>query len=88
MNRTAATEFSFYLAFPKLGTATLYSLVKDLGTINDDLPALVIGAGMSFATPLIAMGWLLRYISKHSFRGFAIYRILAGIVILLILGLP
>lgn len=88
MNRTAATGFSFYLAIPTLGAATLYSLVKDLGTIDDDLLALVIGAGMSFATSLIAMGWLLRYISEHSFRGFAIYRILAGIVILLIFGLP
>ena len=31
---------------------------------------------------LLAIGWLLRYVSKNSFRGFAVYRIVAGVVIL------
>ena len=31
---------------------------------------------------LLAIGWLLRYVSKNSFRGFAVYRIIAGLVIL------
>lgn len=36
-----------------------------------------------FITFLIAMGWLLSYIAGHDFKGFAVYRIIAGIAILL-----
>lgn len=85
LDRAAATGFSFYLAIPTLGAATLYSLVKDFGIITGgDLLDLTIGMVVSFITSLLAMGWLLRYISRHDFKGFAVYRILAGIAILLL----
>ena len=84
LDRPAATGFSFYLAIPTLGVATLYSLAKDFGAVmGGGLLDLTIGMGVSFITALVAMGWLLRYISKHDFRGFAVYRIVAGIAILL-----
>lgn len=84
LDRPAATGFSFYLAIPTLGAATLYSLVKDFGAVTGGgLLDLTIGMGVSFITALVAMGWLLRYIAKHDFRGFAVYRIVAGIAILL-----
>lgn len=87
LGRPAATEFSFYLALPTLGAATLYSLVKDLGAIGGgDLVDLTIGMVVSFITSLLAMGWLLRYIAKHDFKGFAVYRVLAGVAILVLFG--
>ena len=87
LDRPAATSFSFYLAMPTLGAATVYSLVKDVGAISGaGLVDLSIGLVVSFVTALLAIGWLLRYIAKHDFRGFAVYRIVAGIVILLIFG--
>ena len=88
LDRPAATSFSFYLAMPTLGAATVYSLVKDVGAISGaGLVDLSIGLVVSFVTALLAIGWLLRYIAKHDFRGFAVYRIMAGIVILLSLRL-
>ncbi len=89
LTRPAATSFSFYLAMPTLGAATLYSLLKDIGSISGaGLTNLAVGLVVSFITALLAIGWLLRYIAKHDFRGFAVYRIVAGTVILLVFGWP
>lgn len=89
LNRSAATGFSFYLAIPTLGTATLYSLAEDFGAVTGGrLFNLTIGMVVFFITSLIALGWLLRYITKHDFKGFAVYRIIAGIAILLFFGWP
>jgi undecaprenyl-diphosphatase len=89
LDRSAATGFSFYLAIPTLGAATLYSLIKDFGAVTGgSLLDITIGMVVSFITSLVAMGWLLRYIAKHDFKGFAVYRIVAGIAILLFFGWP
>lgn len=89
LDRPAATGFSFYLAIPTLGAATLYSLVRDFGAVTGGgLLELAIGMGVSFITSLLAMGWLLRYIARHDFKGFALYRIVAGVAILLFFGWP
>ena len=37
---------------------------------------------MAFGIGFLVIRWLLRYVSKNSFRGFAVYRIIAGLVIL------
>lgn len=89
LNRPAATGFSFYLAIPTLGAATLYSLAKDFSSISGSgLIDITIGMLVSFITSLLAMGWLLRYIAKHDFKGFAVYRVIAGVAILLFFGWP
>jgi len=57
--------------------------MKDMQGVGDHgLLNIGIGLFTSFIVSLMAIGWLLRYVSKHSFRGFAIYRIIAGVVIL------
>jgi undecaprenyl-diphosphatase len=85
LSRPTATRFSFYLAIPVLGSATLYSLVKNLSNINsDDLLLLVIGAVVSGIVAWGVIAWLLRYVSRHSFIPFAVYRILVGILILML----
>ena len=83
LNRPTATGFSFFLSIPTLGAASLYSLMKDLQGVSDHgLLNISIGLFTSFIVSLLAIGWLLRYVSKNSFRGFAVYRIVAGLVIL------
>ncbi|MBZ9715702.1 undecaprenyl-diphosphate phosphatase [Deinococcus multiflagellatus] len=83
LDRPTATAFSFYLSIPTLGLATLYALVKGREALDStQFGPLFVGLGVSFATALIVMGWLLRYVSRHDFRGFAVYRIVAGIAIL------
>jgi undecaprenyl-diphosphatase len=85
LNRRAATQFSFYLAIPTLGGATVYDLWsnRDLVT-NDDILMLMLGALVSGIVGWLAIGWLLRYVANNSFVVFGYYRIAAGIIILLL----
>jgi len=87
LDRPTATAFSFYLAIPTLGGATLYALLKNLGPLLEDgsLALLAVGVATAFATALIAIRWLLRYVSHHDFRYFALYRVVVGVAILVII---
>jgi undecaprenyl-diphosphatase len=83
LSRPTATRFSFYLAIPVLGGATAYELIKEISHINsEDLALLLIGAVVSGLVAWGVIAWLLRYVARHSFVPFAIYRILLGLLIL------
>lgn len=85
LNRPTATAFSFYLSIPVLVLASAYKLFKygdQLHTLPGGGIGLLIGIIVAFITALAAISWLLHYVSRHSFRPFAIYRIILGIVIL------
>ncbi|MBC8171337.1 MAG: undecaprenyl-diphosphate phosphatase [Anaerolineae bacterium] len=84
MNRPTATAFAFYLAIPVLGGATLLDLLLSLDEItgSDQIILLLVGLVVTMIVSLFAIGWLLRYVSRNSFRVFGYYRIVAGIVIL------
>lgn len=87
MDRATATQFSFYLAIPTLGIATLYDLFKSLDTLQSgDLVYLLVGAVVSGIVAWLSIGWLLRYVSRSNFTAFGYYRIVAGIVILLLVA--
>lgn len=91
LDRPAAAKFSFYLALPSLGIATVYELVTSLENLSGaDFGYLFVGALVAAVVSIAAMGWLLRYVSRNNFRAFGYYRILAGIVILILIaaGLP
>ena len=83
LSRKAATDFSFYLAIPTLIGAGAYSLVKDRALLSlADAPVFGVGLVMSFLSAWLCIRWLLRFISTHSFVGFAYYRIVFGVVVL------
>ncbi|WP_332876660.1 undecaprenyl-diphosphate phosphatase [Massilia sp. S19_KUP03_FR1] len=83
LSRTAATEFSFFLAIPTLLGATVYSLYKDRALLSmADLPLFGIGGIAAFVSAFLCVRWLLRYISSHDFTIFAWYRIVFGLFIL------
>lgn len=85
INRSVITQFSFYLAIPVLGGATILDLILSLDELkSNDLLYLFIGAVVSGIVAWIAIRWLLRYISKNSFMIFGYYRIIAGIIILVL----
>lgn len=83
LDRRTATAFSFYLAIPTLGGATLVELGGALSQL-DPLVArdFVLGTLVALVVSWLSIGWLLRYVSTHSFTPFAIYRILLGLAIL------
>ena len=83
LSRTAATDFSFYLAIPTLIGAGVYSLYKERALLSmADLPLFGVGLLFSFVSAWLCIRWLLRYIASHSFVPFAWYRIAFGIVVL------
>lgn len=87
MSRKAATAFSFYLAIPTLGLATIYDLLQALGdgiVRSADLPMFAVGAAVSFVVAWLSIAWLLRFVSSNTFRPFGYYRIIAGAVIVLL----
>jgi undecaprenyl-diphosphatase len=90
LDRVTATAFSFYLSMPVMVLATLYKVGKEHNQITH-LPggvvALIVGIVTSFITGLMAVSWLLQYVSKHDFKNFAYYRIGFGAFILLLLSL-
>ena len=89
LNRVTAAAFSFYLALPILGLASVYKLVKDHGAIAKlpgGVPALLIGTVAAFVSALLVVGWLLKYIARHDFKPFAYYRIAFGALLLLLVA--
>jgi len=83
LSRKAATDFSFYLAIPTLIGAGIYSLYKERALLSmADLPLFGVGLVVSFLSAWLCIRWLLRFISTHSFVGFAYYRIVFGLVVL------
>ncbi|MEP7208058.1 MAG: undecaprenyl-diphosphate phosphatase [Casimicrobiaceae bacterium] len=83
LSRTAATEFSFFLAIPTLFAATGYELVKNRSLLAAaDLPVFAVGFIAAFVSAFACVRWLIRYVSHHDFVPFAWYRIVFGLVIL------
>ena len=88
LDRVTATVFSFYLSIPILLLAGGYQLAKgrhELNTVEGGGTAIIVGTIVSFITALIAVRWLLRYVSKHDFKPFAYYRMALGAIILIAL---
>jgi undecaprenyl-diphosphatase len=84
LSRTAATEFSFFLAIPVMLAATSYDLLKSWSTlVPADAPVFAVGFIVSFVSALVVVRAFLSYVSHHSFSAFAWYRIAFGILLLL-----
>jgi undecaprenyl-diphosphatase len=85
MSRTAATEFSFFLAVPAMFGASLIKLgdVLDVMTARD-VPVFAVGFLVAFASALLVIRALLAFVSKNTFAGFAWYRILFGIALVVL----
>jgi undecaprenyl-diphosphatase len=78
-----ATEFTFYLAIPTLGIASLYSLYKERALLtSDDVGMWASGMVAAFVSAFLCVRWLLRYVSTHTFIPFAWYRIAFGLLVL------
>jgi len=88
LNREVATRFSFYLAIPTLGGATIVDLLLNLDQVTtNDLVYLLVGTVVSGLVAWFAVGWLLRYIANNNFIPFGYYRIAAGLVFLALMAL-
>ena len=83
LSRQVATEFTFYLAIPTLGLASVYSLYKERHLLSmDDLGLWIVGMVAAFVSAFACVRWLLRYVATHTFVPFAWYRIAFGLLVL------
>lgn len=84
-SRTAAAEFTFFLALPTMIGASLIKLLKFgfVFTITE-IFVLLLGMAVAFIVSVIAIRFLMDYVKKHDFKLFGIYRIILGALIILI----
>ncbi|MFI6369604.1 undecaprenyl-diphosphate phosphatase [Streptomyces sp. NPDC050546] len=85
LDRVAATRLSFFLGIPALTGAGLYELKDALGTGVGAAP-LAVGTLVSFLVAYASIAWLLKFVAKHSFNAFVIYRIVVGVLLFGLLG--
>jgi undecaprenyl-diphosphatase len=88
-NRSAATEFAFLVGIPTMYAATGYEFLHVAasgGSIHENWSAFALGFVVSTIVAFVAVKWLLTYIRTHRYTPFAIYRILLGVAILVLLG--
>lgn len=83
VSRTAAAEFTFFLAVPTMVGASLLKLVKfGFAFTSAELITLAIGMVVAFAVSLLCIKFLMSFIKKHDFKPFGWYRIVLGIIVL------
>ncbi|WAP60364.1 undecaprenyl-diphosphate phosphatase [Streptomyces sp. S465] len=85
LDRVAATRLSFFLGIPALTGAGLYEL-KDAVGAGVGVGPLVVGTAVSFAVAYASIAWLLKFVAKHSFNAFVIYRVAVGVLLFGLLG--
>ncbi|MEW6354226.1 MAG: undecaprenyl-diphosphate phosphatase [Pseudomonadota bacterium] len=84
LSRQAATEFSFFLAVPTMFAATFYDLYKNWHLLHgDDVMMFTAGFIAAFASAFAAVKFLLHFIAHHTFKPFAYYRIVFGLIVLM-----
>jgi len=86
LDRKVAAEFSFIIAVPMLLAATAYELLKShsLFATPEAIYALLIGLIVSFFSALVAIKFFISLLSKLNLIPFAVYRIILGIVVLVL----
>ena len=91
LSRTAAAEFSFFMAIPTMVGASLIRGLKFVKFVFDggvSVPAeawiiLAVGTAVAFVVSMAAIKFLTDFVKKHSFSAFGVYRIILGALVLL-----
>ena len=87
VSRTAAAEFSFFLAIPVMLGASALKVLKFIlagfTATTLELALLAIGIVVSFLVSLAVIEFLMSFVKKHSFKAFGIYRIALGAVLII-----
>ncbi len=96
--RKNAAEFSFFLAVPTMAAATAYKVYKlvkvpdaglfdfDFSVLVDNMAVLLIGNIVAFVVAMAAIKFFIGFITKYGFKLFGWYRIVVGILILILLA--
>lgn len=85
LSRQAATEFSFLLAIPAMAAASGYQLLKGPTMSGQQMMLLLVGTLVSFLVAWAVIALFMAYIRRRTFTPFGVYRILLGIVVLIVM---
>ena len=89
LTRSAAAEFSFFLAVPTMLAATVYKLykyTKDTGAFtSEQIKLLTVGNIVAFVVALLAIKFFISFLKKYGFRIWGVYRIIVGVVLLILI---
>jgi undecaprenyl-diphosphatase len=87
VSRVAAAEFTFFLAVPVMfGLSAIKILKFGISFTITEFLFLVIGMITAFIVSVLVIKFLMGYIKKHDFKIFGWYRIVLGILVILLLG--
>jgi len=88
LSRRVALEFSFFLAIPTLGAASVFALWEARHVLAaSDTPIFGLGFAVSFVVSLAVIAVLLRYVRDHDLRPFGWYRVVLAAAVLIALAL-
>ncbi|MBE6650712.1 MAG: undecaprenyl-diphosphate phosphatase [Ruminococcaceae bacterium] len=86
VSRTVAAEYTFYLAVPVMAGASLLKLMKfGFDFTLYEIIYLLVGMVTAFVVSILAIKFLIGYVKKHDFKAFGIYRIILGILVLILI---
>ena len=88
LDRVAVTRLSFFLSIPALLAAGMLQIVQEFGAISSGVGwvATITATATSFVVAYVAVGWLLRFLARHSYTVFIGYRLALGAAVLLLLA--
>lgn len=87
ISRTVAAEYTFFLAIPVMFGASLLKILGfGLNFSGTEITVLLVGMIVAFLVSIFVIKFLMNYIKKHDFKVFGWYRILLGIIVLILLG--
>ncbi|MBR2744002.1 MAG: undecaprenyl-diphosphate phosphatase [Clostridia bacterium] len=85
ISRKVSAEFTFYLAVPVMFGASLLKLLKfGFHFTGLELAVLAVGMIVAFAVSMLIIKFLMNYIKKHDFKVFGVYRIILGLIVLIV----
>jgi undecaprenyl-diphosphatase len=86
LSREKAAEFSFFLAVPTMFAATCYKLLKNYEVLKPEhTTLLVVGNVVGFAVAMLAIKLFIGILQKYGFKFFGYYRIVVGLIIIVLL---
>lgn len=91
LTRKNAAEFSFFLAVPTMAAASGYKLLQlvtqpsGAELLTDNLTLLLLGNLVAFVVAMAAIKFFIGFLTKYGFKAFGYYRIVVGVLILILL---
>jgi undecaprenyl-diphosphatase len=86
-DRVTVTKLSFFLSVPALLGASLLQGYEEFGNISAGVGWVntLVATAVSFVVAYFSVNWLLRFISRHSYSIFIVYRVVLGLVLMALL---